>query len=1161
MLEPLLDKLEQKKADAERRRYELTRAIESGDVADPFSLTIFSIATIKALAISAAVSVGTALLTRALTPRQKFTTGQLQGTLQVPQSEQGIPIVEGYGADPASKASEFQASHAYALEDRVVSGGYFYVVTAAGTSAGSAPTFPTAKGATVTSNTVTFTNYGRTGGGFRLPMLIVYASSIRKHVTKTKVSGGGKGPKPAEQTEISYDLDLGIMPGRGPLRVKRIRANTDTIYQSFHSGPTGVPDPGVPPDDPFPPALPPNPGIPYERPSERFSGALAIDGTGAQTGTLLAGGYAGVAIYPGNTSQLPDPTMQAAIDALHGSDSTPAFHNRCLIMLSAFFLTKYGGAIPLISTLAEHETLDTLELIFEHFCERVGVLEPTDYDFSGVRRVFVRGFPVTPPYSPADVMEELARIFNVYFYEGDKIYARVRGSQAAVAALTSSDIGWVDGDADEEEQELPSLDWDIPTETEIARRYELTAVDPARDFEQNSQGTSRQITSSEKTESVQLAVTLFPEEMREFTQRELYEEDIHSTKHALQLDWTYLWLQPGDSFTVAEEDGTTVRIFAESVKPNVGVIPVEGSAEELAVYSQPVSTSGGGEFEVPPVPIPAMTVLGFYDEGALRSQEEGRPGFYAYVVKRTGDGDWNGAALYKETPGDPQHVHTFTKEATSGVAVTKLGAWSDTSVEDSTRPFTADAGTDALTSTAHELENGETVLLSNSGGALPGGLAASTLYFVRDAATNTFKLSLTAGGSAIDITSAGTGTHSVQRAVDVDLYGTDATLESVTPEQIERGDNAMLWGNEVLQPRTCELVAGFSNRWRCRDFTRGRVNTSVDVSTHQAGERVLLLDDAVEFIEQDIAALNVESTYRAVTSGQSYDDAAAIDFVWTGGALKYPPVAIQGSLDSNGDWRFLLYGTEVRDPEGERYKYQIVGGRTFTLRGAASRPVSLSTSSALPSDMVRPGQGKKHYRAANIPGNSLTNQGGNAIQMVRGERTAVSFTYSTTLDETDSPATNETSVTFTPGMTYGLTLLIKAQTSTLPASLEIHDALISGAVFTDTDGEASGTRFSIEFKDGKVFFYRDRHLHGNPFYVHPLPAEAVFPMEIQMSAGTDSTLANIEIDDEGAAVLYTAAEQEEDFGSAQGTLTVRACQQRVVSGVVVDGRVTEVEFP
>lgn len=1291
MLESLLDKLTERRDAAERRRAEVTAALERGEVAEPVTTTLFTIAVLKSVLISAAISVGTSLLTRALTPRQKFTSGQLQGALSVPQSDQGIPVTEGYGADPGSNADAFRPSHAYALEDRVIYNGYFYVVTTAGTSASSAPTFPTAKGATVTSNTVTFTCYGRTGGGFRLPMLIVWTSGLRKHDEKVEGTGGGKGPKPPEQTVRTYDLDLAILPGRGPLRVKRIRANTDTIYRNYDGGlayyeaesatktggasnvsdalasggvavtiptngavewtavggdgtasilefyykssvpitveftwvggagttvftdtlnstggayvmgynsaswllnsgsgntvkiknlsatalvvdrlgvrlsggATGVPDTDIDPDDDYDEFEPPTPNTPYDRPLVRFSGELIEDGDGVRTGTVQAGSYANLAIYPGNTDQLPDPTMQAAVDALYGADSTPAFRNRCLIMLRNFFLTNYGGAIPIIQTLAEHQTLDTFELICGHLSSRTGVLVPTDYDYTGLRRIFPRGFVINPPYAPADVMEELARVYNVYFRESDKIYAFERNSQAVVATLTSATIGWVDGDADEEEGELPALDFDLATETEIARRYELTFVDPERDFEQNSQGTSRQVTTSEKTEKIELALTLYPEEARGITQRELYEEDVESTKHHLDLDWSYLWLQPGDSITVTEDDGTTSRIFIESFRPNIGVCPVDGFAEETAVYSQPVSTSGGGVFEIPPVPIPAMTIVSFYDGPALRTEDEARPGFYVWAVKRVGDGDWRGAALYKLVEGEAQQVAIFDTQATAGKVVTRLGSVADTDVEDSTRTVTA-ATSDVLTSTAHGFEDGETVMFSTAG-TLPAGLSATALYYVRDTTANTCKVSLTSGGSAVDITSTGSGAHSVQRVIEVDLHDQTTVLESVTADQIANGANPCLFGDELVQVRTWELVAGFDRRWRGKNLTRGLRGTEPFVSAHTAGERFVSLDSAVKFVAQDIGELNIERGYKAVTSGQSLDDAATVLFVWTGGTLKYPAPSIQATLDATtGDWRFLLFGVETTDPEGERYSLKVVGGRSFVIRGAASRPASLSSISVVGDDPLPPGKGSSRYYPADLPGNSVTASAAFLLQLISGERSAVSATYSTTLTTADSPASNLTQITFSPGALFGLQLKIFAATSTDAATLEIWDNLNVTPVFSDTDGEATNTRYSVEFVDGKVKFYRDRHVQANPFYVYAVPASILpdlFPCEVHVSAGTDSTLADIEMDDEGAAVLYRADEQVDDFGSAQTSLTVRASQQRVVGGVVVDGQEVEIEFP
>lgn len=68
----------------------------------------------------------------------------------------------------------------------------------------------------------------------------------------------------------------------------------------------------------------------------------------------------------------------------------------------------------------------------------------------------------------------------------------------------------------------------------------------------------------------------------------------------------------------------------------------------------------------------------------------------------------------------------------------------------------ADAGTDALTAHSHGLVDDDRVALDPGAyGSLPGGLNDTTLYFVVGAAADTFQVSLTEGGAAIDITSDG----------------------------------------------------------------------------------------------------------------------------------------------------------------------------------------------------------------------------------------------------------------------------------------------------------------------------------------------------------------------------------------------------------------------
>lgn len=93
--------------------------------------------------------------------------------------------------------------------------------------------------------------------------------------------------------------------------------------------------------------------------------------------------------------------------------------------------------------------------------------------------------------------------------------------------------------------------------------------------------------------------------------------------------------------------------------------------------------------------------------------------------------------------------------------------------------FTADAGTDVFTATAHGFLTGLKVQVSNSGGALPTGLSAATDYFVIRLTANTFKLATSLvnanAGTAIDISDAGTGT---QTATPTALAGANYKLQA-----------------------------------------------------------------------------------------------------------------------------------------------------------------------------------------------------------------------------------------------------------------------------------------------------------------------------------------------------------------------------------------------
>lgn len=74
-------------------------------------------------------------------------------------------------------------------------------------------------------------------------------------------------------------------------------------------------------------------------------------------------------------------------------------------------------------------------------------------------------------------------------------------------------------------------------------------------------------------------------------------------------------------------------------------------------------------------------------------------------------------------------------------------------------PFSTTNATNVIDITAHNYTDGDRVVLSNSGGALPAGYFELTNYFVVNSTADTFQLSLTSGGSAVTISDDGTGNH------------------------------------------------------------------------------------------------------------------------------------------------------------------------------------------------------------------------------------------------------------------------------------------------------------------------------------------------------------------------------------------------------------------
>ena len=105
--------------------------------------------------------------------------------------------------------------------------------------------------------------------------------------------------------------------------------------------------------------------------------------------------------------------------------------------------------------------------------------------------------------------------------------------------------------------------------------------------------------------------------------------------------------------------------------------------------------------------------------------------------------------------GSLANIKIYTTGLATLLATFTLGA------TPSPATVTVDATTDIFTKTAHGFGVGTPVRFTTTS-ILPAPLAINTTYYARDITTDTFRVSLTPTDTAIDITTAGTGTHTIQ---------------------------------------------------------------------------------------------------------------------------------------------------------------------------------------------------------------------------------------------------------------------------------------------------------------------------------------------------------------------------------------------------------------
>lgn len=187
--------------------------------------------------------------------------------------------------------------------------------------------------------------------------------------------------------------------------------------------------------------------------------------------------------------------------------------------------------------------------------------------------------------------------------------------------------------------------------------------------------------------------------------------------------------------------------------------------------------------------------------------------------------------------------------------------------------------------------------------AVSYGLSGGSDVFVSSDAANYVHLTtLTRAGTAGFATSALPAFGSsldIDYVHSINVVLSSGSLYSATSAEIVAGANTLLVGQEILQ-----FVASTreeNGSYTLSQLRRGKKGTR-PATVHAAGERVVLLNGAVQRVVAPLESNGVTRYYKIVAPGQSLDTAPAIQFANTDNGLKpLSPSALVASRNGAGD--------------------------------------------------------------------------------------------------------------------------------------------------------------------------------------------------------------------------------------------------------------------
>ncbi|KUO53203.1 MAG: hypothetical protein APF82_01035 [Sphingomonadales bacterium BRH_c42] len=414
---------------------------------------------------------------------------------------------------------------------------------------------------------------------------LIWSTGLVETKSTTKQGGKGGGAK-SETTTYTYHVDCAIALCRGPIAsVKRIWAD----------------------------------------------GKLFRDESGSQTQANA------VRIYTGTETQMPDPTMEAAL----GAGNCPAHRGLAYVVFDRLELGDFGNRIPNFTFEVEAHSSATVATVIDELASAANVpyLDAARADY-----LDLRGYNVARSSTIRSVLDPLRTAF---FFDASEIEGELQffpSDSTPIARVPRDDLGahefGTDRPADYELQRTADI--------ELPRQILVQHMDPARDYQSNSQRARRSTTNSDADISVELPIVLSADDAKAVAERMASMAWIGRDAFTYQLPITYLHVEAGHKIVVAHADGKdrVVRVARRELRLP-GSLLVECKTDGAAVLSKGASAAPA-LVPTQTVNLPGVTAAHILDLPILRDVDD-VSGFYAAGAGASSG--WRGAILYRSRDG------------------------------------------------------------------------------------------------------------------------------------------------------------------------------------------------------------------------------------------------------------------------------------------------------------------------------------------------------------------------------------------------------------------------------------------------------------------------------------------------------------------------------